>query len=169
MKINGIFLIFVMILSLCCCGAVSAHPGHGTPVEEPSETETGDTDTGTTDTGSTGSTSTGTSSSAYSGSSQASTSSGYTSTSSGSDYSGSGATQSDQTGTTDSQTENTDNNGTTTVNNPEEVTGTSGSSNSPGGPIAIIGLMTVIGLIAMSFPYKEGGTLRNLQVSLFGR
>ena len=33
----------------------------------------------------------------------------------------------------------------------------------------MIGLMVVIGLIVMSFPYKEGGAIRNLQLSLFGR
>jgi hypothetical protein len=163
MKRDGALLIFVMVLSLCLCVAVSAHPGHGTPIEEPSDSGTGSTDIGTTDTGSTGSTTTGTSSRGSSGSSPASTSSGYTARSSSST---SGA-QSDET--TANPTGSTENTATQTGNSPEYVTDTGSSSNSPGGPIAMIGLMVVIGLIAMSFPYKEGGAIRNLQLSLFGR
>lgn len=149
MKRDGALLIFVMVLSLCFCGVVSAHPGHGTPIEEPSDPGTGSTDTGTTDTGSTGSTTTSTSSSGSSGSSPDSTSSGYTARSSSST---SGA-QSDET--TANPAGSTENTATQTGNSPEYVTDTGSSNNSSGGPIAMIGLMVVIGLITMSFPYKK--------------
>ena len=144
-----------MILSLSLCGAIAAHPGHGTPIEEPSDPGTGD-DTNT-DSGSTGSSS---------ADSQTSTTSGYTS--SGYYYSSSsnGESQSDQTGAVDTPT--TDNTATQTGNAPEEVFQGSGSGNSAGGPVAMIGLMVFVGLIAMSFPYKEGGTLSKLQMSIFG-
>ncbi len=149
----------MIFLSVCLCGAVSAHPGHGTPIEEPSDPGTG----GGTDSGSSGSTS--------SGSSQASSSSGYTSSRSGSYYydhdSTFGVTQSGVTGTTETQT--TDVVATQNENAPEEVFDTSETSDSAGGPVAMIGLMIIIGLIAMSFPYKEGGTLRKLQLSIYGR
>lgn len=153
---DGFLLIFVMILSLSLCGTVAAHPGHGTPIEEPSDPGTGEG----TDSGSSGSTS--------SGSSQASSYSGYTS-SQGSNYYDptSGVTQTGETGTTETQT--TDEAATENENAPEEVFDTSEASDSAGGPVAMIGLMVVIGLITMSFPYKEGGVLRNLQIRLFGR
>lgn len=155
MKREFILILGVFLLSMAFCGAVAAHPGHGTPIEEPSDPET--------DPGSGGSSS--------SGSSQASSSPSYTSSSSGSYYydydSTSGVTQSDDTGTTDTPT--TDNTATQNENAPEEVFDTSEASDSAAGPVAMIGLMVVIGLIAMSFPYKEGGTLRNLQMSLFNR
>jgi len=32
----------------------------------------------------------------------------------------------------------------------------------------MIGLIVVVGLIAMYFPYKKGGTLSKLQMRLFG-
>lgn len=152
MKRDGILLIFIIILVLSLCGVATAHPGHGTPIEEPSDPGTG------TDPSSSGTTS--------SGSSQSSSSSGSTSTSSRSSDSKAGVTQSDETGTVDTQTDATANQA---GNSPEETYETSGSSNSAGGPVAMIGLMVVIGLIAMSFPYKEGGTLRNIQMSLFSR
>ena len=155
MRIDGILLIFIIISALSLCGAATAHPGHGTPIEEPSDPGTG---TGT-DPGSSGTTS--------SGSSQSSSSSGSTSTSSRSSDSTAGVTQSDETGTVDTQT--TDTTTAQTGNSPEKTYETSGSSNSAGGPVAMIGLMVVIGLIAMSFPYNEGGTLRSIQLSFFSR
>jgi cobalamin biosynthesis Mg chelatase CobN len=153
MRIDGILLIFIIISSLSLCGAATAHPGHGTPIEEPSDPDT------STDPGSSGTTS--------SGSSQSSSSSGSTSTSSRSSDSTAGVTQSDETGTVDTQT--TDTTAAQTGNSPEKTYETSGSSNSAGGPVAMIGLMVVIGLIAMSFPYNEGGTLRSIQMSFFSR
>jgi Predicted solute binding protein len=162
-KREGVLLILMITLAITACGAVTAHPGHGTPIEEPSDPGTGSsTDTGTTSTGTTSSSGT-TSASSSSGS-------GSTSYSSSSKSSGSsnGGTGTEQTTTTDTPT--TNNNATTTsTSGPEEVTGNTGSStNSPGGPIAMIGLMVVVGLIAMSFPYNEGGALGRLQMRLFG-
>ena len=159
LKRESILMAGVMVLALAFCGAVAAHPGHGTPIEEPSDPGTGSgTDTGSTETGTTGSSGTGTTSSA--------------SASTGSGYSGYvntyGGSQSAQTGTTDTQANAADNTGTqTTGNSPEAVIDYSSLSDSPGGPAALIGLMVVIGLIAMSFPYKEGGYLNRLQVRLF--
>ena len=162
-KREGALLILMIAIALTAFGAVTAHPGHGTPIEEPSDPGTGSsTDTGTTSTGSTSSSgTTSTSSSSSSGSTSYSSSS----KSSGSSNEGTGTEQT----TTDTPT--TNNNATTasSTNGPEEVTGNTGSStSSPGGPIAMIGLMVVVGLIAMSFPYKEGGTLGKLQMRLFG-
>ena len=66
-KKEGILLILLIAITFCFCGAVTAHPGHGTPIEVPTDPGTGaGTDTGTTDTGSTGSTSSGTDSGATS-------------------------------------------------------------------------------------------------------
>jgi len=152
MEREGILLIFVMVFALTLSCAVTAHPGHGTPEEVPSDPGTGGTTgNGSTDTGSPGT-----------GSNSGSTNSGSTgtgSTDSGSTSSGSASdgTQSTQTETSNSQTTATDNNGTqTTGSTPEEVTETSGFSNtSPGGPAALIGLMVVIGLVAMAFPTKK--------------
>ena len=164
LKKEGILLILMMAIALTAFGAVYAHPGHGTPIEEPTDPGTGDgTDTGTTDTGSSD-----TSGSSQSSSSSGSTSSGSTSTSSGLKSSTTGGTGSDQTAT-DTPTTDTSNATTTSASGPEEVTGNTVSTNSPGGPVAMIGLMIVVGLIAMSFPYKEGSTLSKLQMSLFGR
>lgn len=160
-KREVILMLGIMVLALAFCGAVAAHPGHGIPIEEPSDPGTGgSTDPGTSGTGTTGSSGTSSSSSSAS-------------TSSGSSYSGygttNGGTQSAQTGTTDTQTTAADNTGTqTTGSTPEAVSDYSALSNSPGGPAALIGLMVVIGLIAMSFPYKEGGNFNRLQVRLFG-
>jgi len=159
-KKEVILLIWMMIISLIVCGAVTAHPGHGTPIEEPSDPGTGDgTSTGTIDTGSTSTaTSSGTSSST------ASTSSRSTSSSATKSSSTSGGT--DQTAA-DTQTA-TDAKASSSV--PEEVIeNTESSMDLVGGPIAMIGLMVVVGLIAMSFPYQEGGNLSKLQMRLFGR
>ncbi|MDY9923324.1 hypothetical protein [Methanobacterium sp.] len=164
MKKDGIILILMIAVSLTLCGVVTAHPGHGIPIEETNDPGTGDgTDTGTTDVGSSD-----TSGSSQSSSSSGSTSSGSTSTSSGSKSSTTGGTGSDQTAT-DTPTTDNSNATTTSASGPEEVTGNTVSTNSPGGPVAMIGLMIVVGLIAMSFPYKEGSTLSKLQMSLFGR
>lgn len=152
-------ILLILIISLIVCGAVTAHPGHGTPIEEPSDPGTGDgTSTGTIDTGSTSTaTSSGTSSST------ASTSSRSTSSSATKSSSTSGGT--DQTAA-DTQTA-TDAKASSSA--PEEVIENTGLMDSAGGPIAMIGLMVVVGLIAMSFPYQEGGNLSKLQMRLFGR
>ena len=167
-KVKGECILLILLISIgfSFCGAVTAHPGHGTPIEVPTDTGTDDTaDTTVTDS------SVSTSGSSQSSSSSGSTSSGSTSTGSSSKPSSSttGGTSSDQT-TTDTQTTDNSNATTTSTSGPEEVNGNTGSStNSPGGPIAMIGLMVVIGLIGMSFPYKKDGTLGKLQMSLFGR
>lgn len=157
-KKEVILLILMMIISLIVCGAVTAHPGHGTPIEEPSDPGIGDdTGTGVTDTGST----------STSGSSEVSTSTSSRSTSSSDAKSSSSTTGgTDETGT-DTQTSN---DGTALWSVPEEVIeNTESSMDSVGGPIAMIGLMVVVGLIFMSFPYKKGSTLNRLQINLFGR
>jgi len=160
-KRDVVLFILVISISLMACEAVVAHPGHGTPIEEPSDPGTGDDPgTGVMDTGST----------STSGSSEASTSSASTSSrsTSSSDAKSSSSTTggTDQTGT-DTQTSN---DGVSSLSVPEEVIeNTESSMDSVGGPIAMIGLMVVVGLILMSFPYKEGSTLNKLQISLFGR
>lgn len=112
MKREGILLIFVVVTALPLCGAVAAHPGHGTPIVEPS-------DPGTVSPG----TSTGTGSS--SGSSQSSSSSGSTSKPANSTEAG----QSGQGGTTVGQTGSTDNTAGEEVGSTEaaDTTGQSGS------------------------------------------
>lgn len=148
------------------CGAVAAHPGHGIPDEEPSDPGTG----GGTDPG--GSTGSGSSGSTSSGGSTGSGSSGSTSSSSSSYYHGydttSGVTQSNDAGSTETQTSN-EAATQQDANAPEEFFDTSESGFSESGPVAMVGLIVLFGLIAMSFPYNEGGTLRNLQIRLFGR
>ena len=152
-----VIILGVFLLAIAFSGPIVAHPGHGEVIEEePSPS-------GGTHSGSSGSSST---------SSHSSSSSGYTSNSRTSYYhdTSSGVTQSNEARTTQAQT--TDPTVPTATQNeyaPEEVSDTSGSNDSASGPIAMIGLMVVIGLIAMSFPYTEGGTLHNLQIRLLGR
>lgn len=163
---NYVVLLIFLTVFFVTLSSAAAHPGHGTPIEEPSDPGSGDSPgTGS----SSGSTTGGSTSSGSTSANSASSSSGTTKSSGA--YSG---TQSAQTGTSDSQTtesqaEGTDNNqnqasGTST----EEVIEYNGFSTSPGGPTAMIGLFVVIGLIFMAFPYKEGGFLSQFQNRLFG-
>lgn len=161
-----------MLSALAICGTVIAHPGHGTPIEEPSDPGTGSANTGgsssgassaNTDSSSTGSSNTG--SSGHSGSSQSSSSSGSASNNPGSTSGG----QSDQP-VAGSQADSSDNTGLSgyqgTSTGSVDIYGS--ASNVSGGPVAMIGLIVVVGLIAMYFPYKKGGTLSKLQMRLFG-
>lgn len=158
-KKEVILLVLIMTISLIVCGAVTAHPGHGTPIEEPSDPGIGDDPgTGVTYTGST-------SSSGSSGASTSSVSTSSRSTSSRDAKSSNSITVGTETGT-DTQTR-TDG---ISLRVPEEVNeNTESSIDSVGGPIAMIGLMVVFGLIFMSFPYKKGSTLNKLQINLFER
>lgn len=168
-----------MASAITLCGVAVAHPGHGAPIEEaPLEPDTGETDTGTgsTGTGSTGDVSTDTSSSTHSGSSSSSSSPDSASMSTSDSRRG---VQSDGSSTGGSQVEGSTGEKETagvvdsSINLERvfsDVSSTSQSTgNYPGGPVAMIGLMVVTSLIAMSFPYKEGGILSNLQIRLFGQ
>lgn len=152
-----ILLLGVFLFAIAFCGPIAAHPGHGeVQEEEPSTNPSGGKQSG-----STGSSS---------GSSQSSSSASNGHSSYYPD-STSRVTQSDGAAATETQT--ADQTATQNENAPEntleEVSDTSQSNDIAGGPVAMIGLMVVIGLIAMSFPYTEGGTLYNLQIRLFGR
>lgn len=157
MKGKGFFLIIIMFLGLTCTAAVTAHPGHGTPIEEPSDTDTTDTSSiSSTSSGSTTSSSTSSSSSSSGGHST-----NYNSINE--------EDQSSQTGKSNNYM-NMDNNVSSSADNgPEELSDNFEAHNvSPGGPVAMMGLMVFIGLIAMAFPYKEGGAIHKIQEGLFG-
>lgn len=163
-KRGGILLIFIIISALTMCNAVMAHPGHGTPIVEPSDPGTSNSNTGSSSSGKSN-----TGSSGSTGSSQISTSS---SSASNNPSSTSGGTQSHQTDVTDSQPDSLDNTGIDVSGSQGASTGSvdiyGSPSNAIGGPAAMIGLIVVVGLVAMSFPYKKGGLLRNLQIQFFG-
>lgn len=158
-KGKGILLVFILISALTMCSVVTAHPGHGTYIVEPSNTGGSSPSPGGSSSSSSSSGSSG-----YHGSSSSSGSSGSTSNPGTS----SGGAQPQPTGAVDGQTDSSDNTETgTDVTGATETSTGSVDGNASGAMAAVIGLILVIGLIIMYFPYK-GGTLSKLQARFFG-
>lgn len=150
MKREGILLIFVVVFVITFCSTVTAHPGHGVPEEVPSDPGTGSTDTTITGTVSptTTSTATGTRS-------PKSTQTGYSTTNNFQSFS---TASQNEVGTPPAAD-----------NSKVEVSevNSDASTNSPGGPAALVGLIIVFGLIIYSFPFK--GVLGRFQEVFVGK
>ena len=171
-----VLIIVLMVFALVFAGAVSAHPGHGTPqvvTSDDTASSSQSTSSPTQSTTSSTSQSSTTSSSSSSQSSSPSQSSSSSQSSSGSSVTGtssaSNGVNSAQSGTSATNwggkaqdAENV----STTQNGLEKTLGI--SYNSPGGPAALVGLMIISGLIAFNFPFK-GGFLASLQENIFKR
>ncbi len=158
MKVGVILGLTIMILVMAGLTAVTAHPGHGTPIEEPSNTEISETGTTTTDSDSTSlpsSSTTSTSANSRSGS-----------TGSLSNYNPTKDTQSKEgTGET-----NMDTNISYSASTPEKFTDYVGSEGlSAAAPVAMMGLIVFIGLVAMAFPYQKSNHSVRVLRTIFGK
>jgi len=158
-KVRVILWLTLMVLVMAGLTAVIAHPGHGTPIEEPSNTETSETGA-TTDSDTTSlpsSSTTSTSANSRSGST-GSLSTNYNPTKDN-------AQSKEGTGET-----NMDTNISYSASTPEEFTDNIGSDgSSAAAPVAMMGLMVFIGLIAMAFPYQKSNHSGRVLRTIFGR
>lgn len=151
-------LVLLVSLAFIFAGAVAAHtgpPGHTHGTDE--VVVEADPSTGTGSTGTSGS------------SSSSQTSSGSSTGGSSSSGSSAGESQSDQTGTIEGQTTGDDNNTNATASSESDQETTTGSGSSNWTIVAIVGLIAVIGLVVLAFPFKKGGAISNFRSRLLGR
>ncbi|WP_292614296.1 hypothetical protein [Methanobacterium sp. BAmetb5] len=160
MKVGVILGLTIMILVMAGLTAVTAHPGHGTPIEEPSNTEISETGTTTTDSDST----------SLPSSSTTSTSANSRSGSTGSlstNYNPTKDNAQSKEGTAETSTDNTI---SYSENTPEKFTDYVGSEGlSAAAPVAMMGLIVFIGLVAMAFPYQKSNHSVRVLRTIFGK
>jgi hypothetical protein len=160
MKVGVVLWLSLMILAMTGLTVVTAHPGHGTPIEEPSNTGTSETGTTMTDSDST----------SLPSSSTTSTSANSRSGSTGSlstNYNPAKDNTQSKEGTAETSTDNTI---SYSENTPEKFTDYVGSDGlSAAAPVALMGLIVFIGLVAMAFPYQKSNHSVRVLRTIFGK